>query len=170
MFKRYVVDLPLHGGKCPPWLFEKMVRLSRAILLLVYKEFGRRELLNRLSDPFWFQAFGCLLGFDWHSSGLTTTVGGAIKKALEPYFKDLGLFICGGKGKTALQTPQEIVFWGESASLENEVSRLICLSRLIAKIDNCVLQDGFTLYFHLFIFTKDNYWAVIQQGMDEKNL
>ncbi len=170
MVKRYVVDLPLHGGKCPPWLFEKMVRLSRAILLVIYKEFGRKELLFRLSDPFWFQAFGCLLGFDWHSSGLTTTVGGAIKKGLEPYFKDLGIFICGGKGNMALHTPKEIEFWGELASLERDVSQFVLLSRLIAKIDNSVLQDGFTLYFHLFIFTKDRDWAVIQQGMDEKNL
>ncbi len=170
MFRRAIVDLPLHGGKCPPWLFEKMVRLSRAIILVIYKEFGEEEVLSRLSDPYWFQAFGCLLGFDWHSSGLTTTVGLAIKKGLEPYFNDLGFFICGGKGKSALQTPQEIEKWAEKVSLSKEASEFVWLSRLIAKIDNNLLQDGFSLYFHLFIFTKNKKWAVIQQGKDEKNL
>lgn len=169
MLYRSVVDLPLHSGECPRWLFDKMVRLSRAILLVIYREFGRRELILRLSDPFWFQALGCLVGFDWHSSGLTTTLGAAVKKALEPYFRDLGIFICGGKGKSALNTPKEIEFWVEKAGLENEISQFIILSRLIAKIDNHALQDGFHLYFHLFIFSKDKDWAIIQQGMDENN-
>lgn len=167
MIKKSVVDLPLHGGKCPSWLFEKMVRLARAILLLVYIEFGREEVLKRLADPFWFQALGCLLGFDWHSSGLTTTVGGALKEALSPYFKDLGIYICGGKGKRALQTPQEIEFWGEKHGLSLQIQSLITLSKLVAKIDNNALQDGFHLYFHLFIFSKEGSWVVIQQGMDE---
>lgn len=170
MPKRYVVDLPLHSGQCPPWLFEKMVRLSRAILLIIYQDFGRKELLNRLSDPFWFQAFGCLLGFDWHSSGLTTTVGAAVKKALEPFFQELGFFICGGKGKRALATPSEIQFWAEKAGLQRDISQLVTLSKLVARIDNYALQDGFSLYFHLFMFTKDKDWAVLQQGMDEKSL
>ncbi|MFN4196889.1 MAG: DUF763 domain-containing protein [Caldimicrobium sp.] len=170
MLYRSAVDLPLHTGQCPRWLFDKMVRLSRAILLVIYREFGIRELLFRLSDPFWFHALGCLVGFDWHSSGLTTTLGAAVKKALEPYFEDLGIFICGGKGKSALNTPKEIKFWAEKASLNNEISDFVSLSRLIAKIDNHALQDGFHLYFHLFIFTKDKDWAIIQQGMDEKNL
>lgn len=170
MFRRSIVDLPLHSGKCPPWLFEKMTRLGRAILLVVCREFGRKELLKRLSDPYWFQALGCLLGFDWHSSGLTTTLGSAIKKALEPHFKELGIFICGGKGKNALNTPREIEFWGEKCGLGREISSLITLSRLIARIDNNALQDGFNLYFHLFIFTSDGKWVVIQQGMDEKSL
>ncbi|MGB9761404.1 MAG: DUF763 domain-containing protein [Caldimicrobium thiodismutans] len=170
MFRKAIVDLPLHNGKCPPWLFEKMIRLGRAILLVVYREFGREELLKRLSDPYWFQALGCLLGFDWHSSGLTTTLGGALKKGLEPYFKEIGLFICGGKGRGALNTPKEIEFWGEKVGLTQEVSQFITLSRLIARIDNNALQDGFHLYFHLFIFTKDGKWTVIQQGMDEKSL
>ncbi|MCS7278690.1 MAG: DUF763 domain-containing protein [Thermodesulfobacteriaceae bacterium] len=167
MIKKDIVDLPLHGGKCPSWLFEKMVRLSRAILLLVYMEFGREELLRRISDPFWFQALGCLLGFDWHSSGLTTTVGGALKEALSPYFKEIGIYLCGGKGKRALQTPQEIEFWGEKHALPLETQYLITLSRLTARIDNHALQDGFKLYFHLFIFSKEGSWAVVQQGMDE---
>lgn len=170
MVIRNIVDLPLHGGKCPPWLFERMVRLSRAILLLIYEEFGAKELIKRLTDPFWFQAFGCLLGFDWHSSGLTTTVGGAIKEALKPYFKDLGIYLCGGKGKRALETPQEIITWGEKEGLPQKAIKFVTLSRLTAKIDNNAIQDGFQLYFHLFIFTKNGEWGVIQQGMDEKTL
>jgi hypothetical protein len=169
MVTRSVVDLPLHGGKCPPWLFEKMVRLSRAILLLIYEEFGAKELIKRLTDPFWFQSLGCLLGFDWHSSGLTTTVGGAVKEALKPYFKDMGIYICGGKGKRALNTPQEIINWGEKEGLSQNSYRFVTLSRLTARIDNNAIQDGFQLYFHLFIFSKNGEWGVIQQGMDEKS-
>ncbi len=168
MIIRNIVDLPLHSGKCPPWLFEKMVKLSRAILLLVYEEFGPKELIERLTDPFWFQALGCLLGFDWHSSGLTTTVGAAVKEALKPYFKELGIYICGGKGRRALKTPEEIIYWGEKEALSQKTEKLITLSRLTAKIDNNAIQDGFQLYFHLFIFSKEGYWGVIQQGMDEK--
>lgn len=168
MIRRAIVDLPLHGGKCPRWLFEKMVRLGRAILLIIYEEFGSKEVVKRLSDPYWFQAFGCLLGFDWHSSGLTTTVGAAVKEALRPYFKEIGIYICGGKGKTALKTPQEINFWGEKHGLPQEITKFITLSRLTARIDNNAIQDGFQLYFHLFIFTKNGYWGVIQQGMEEK--
>ncbi len=167
MIEKAIVDLPLHAGKCPFWLFEKMVRLSRAILLLVYMEFGREELLKRISNPFWFQALGCLLGFDWHSSGLTTTLGSAIKEALLPYFKEIGIYICGGKGKKALQTPQEIEFLAEKYGLSTEIYTLITLSKLVAKIDNNAIQDGFQLYFHLFIFSEKGNWAVIQQGMDE---
>lgn len=167
MIYKATVDLPLHSGKCPPWLFEKMVRLSRSILLIIYQEFGKKELLKRLSDPLWFQAFGCLLGFDWHSSGLTTTVGGAIKRGLEPLFQELGLFICGGKGRSALNTPVEIEKWAWRAGLSSEKQSLITLSRLVARIDNNALQDGFQLYFHLFVFTSEGDWAVIQQGMDE---
>lgn len=169
MVTRSIVDLPLHGGKCPSWLFEKMVRLSRAILLLVYEEFGAKELIKRLTDPFWFQALGCLLGFDWHSSGLTTTVGGAVKEALKPFFKDMGIYICGGKGKRALNTPQEIIHWGEKEGLSQSSHKFITLSRLTARIDNNAIQDGFQLYFHLFIFSKNGEWGVIQQGMDEKS-
>jgi len=170
MITRSIVDLPLHGGKCPNWLFERMVRLSRAILLLIYEEFGAKELIKRLTDPFWFQALGCLLGFDWHSSGLTTTVGGAVKEALKPHFKELGIYICGGKGKRALNTPQEIITWGEKEALPQKVFKFVTLSRLTARVDNNAIQDGFQLYFHLFIFSKNGDWGVIQQGMDENTL
>jgi len=134
---------------------------------LICEEFGREELLKRLTDPLWFQALGCLLGFDWHSSGLTTTVGGAIKEALKPHFKEVGIFLCGGKGKTALKTPKEIFFWGEKVGLSSELSKLVDFSRLTAKIDNSAIQDGFTIYYHLFVFTSEGSWGVVQQGMDE---
>ncbi len=143
MLQKSVVDLPLHGGKCPPWLFERMVKLSRAIFIVILEEFGKKELLKRLADPFWFQALGCLLGFDWHSSGLTTTVGGAVKEALAPFFKEIGLFICGGKGKRALQTPSEIKTYAEKSSLSQASQNLITISRLVARVDNNALQDGF---------------------------
>lgn len=138
--------------------------------MIIYQEFGKKELLKRLSDPLWFQALGCLLGFDWHSSGLTTTVCGAIKKGLEPLFRELGVYICGGKGKNALSTPLEIEEWACKAGLSSETNRFITLSRLVARIDNNALQDGFQLYFHLFIFTDEGDWAVIQQGMDKSSL
>jgi hypothetical protein len=170
MIQKSVVDLPLHGGKCPPWLFERMVKLSRAIFIVILEEFDKKELLKRLADPFWFQALGCLLGFDWHSSGLTTTVGGAVKVALAPLFKEIGLFICGGKGKRALQTPSEIETYAEKSGLSQASQNLITISRLVARVDNNAIQDGFQLYFHLFFFTDDGSWAVIQQGMDEKSL
>lgn len=162
------VDLPLHTGKCPTWLFEKMVKLGRSILLIVYHEFGEEELIKRITDPFWFQAFGCVLGFDWHSSGLTTTVGTAIKEALKPYFKDLKIYICGGKGQTALKTPQEINYWAEKHGFPQFAEKYVTLSRLVARIDNNAIQDGFQLYFHLMVFSLKGTWGVIQQGMDEK--
>ncbi len=166
MLTRYTVDLPLHTGKCPRWLFDKMVRLSRAILLFIYEEFGEDELLKRVCDPWWFQALGCILGFDWHSSGLTTTVGAAIKEALKPYFQEIGFFICGGKAKTALKTPEEIMNWGDKGGLSNICQNFVNFSRLVARIDNNAIQDGFKLYFHLFVFTKKGNWGVIQQGME----
>lgn len=168
MIQKSVVDLPLHGGKCPPWLFERMVRLSRAIFIVILEEFDKKELLKRLSDPFWFQALGCLLGFDWHSSGLTTTVGGAIETALAPLSREVGLFVCGCKGKRDLQTPTEIEAHAEGSGSSKHSESLVIISRLVAKVDNNALQDGFQLYFHLFIFTDDGAWAVIQQGMDKK--
>ncbi len=163
-----IADLPLHGGKAPRWLFSRMVRLARAISLVIIEEFGPEELLRRLSDPFWFQAFGCLLGFDWHSSGLTTTVCGALKEAFKPLASEVGLFICGGKAKSSLRTPEEIIFWAERAALPNKFQELIRISRLAAKVDNAALQDGFSLYHHVFFFTKGGAWAVIQQGMNEE--
>ncbi|GAB5047498.1 DUF763 domain-containing protein [Thermodesulfovibrio sp. TK110] len=166
MQKTGVANLPLHSGKAPHWLFKRMVALSRAIVELMIIELGKEELLRRLSDPYWFQCFGCVLGFDWHSSGVTTTVTGALKEALRGVEHEFGLFIAGGKAKRALQTPQEIINYAEYSGFTPEP--LIYASRLSAKVDNVAVQDGFSLYHHTIIFTSEGHWCVIQQGMNEK--
>ena len=159
---------PLHGGHCPPWLFEKMTQLSAAIVEAIIVEFGPDEILRRFSDPVWFQAFGGVIGFDWHSSGLTTVGLGALKTGLAPRQKELGLFIVGGKGKAAQQTPHEIDALGESAALSQELNRLKDTSRLVAKVDSALVQDSYDLYHHVMIFTASGRWAVIQQGMNDR--
>ncbi len=156
--------LPLHYGKAPTWLFEKMSNLASQICLVIVSEFGTEEMLYRLADPFWFQAFGCLLGFDWHSSGLTTTVTAAIKEGLKPIQNEVGFYIAGGKGKTALKTPIEIETIGFKSGLK-KTEELIRISRLTARIDNNAVQDGFKLYHHCLFFDKKGNWAVVQQGM-----
>ena len=161
------IEMRLHGGKAPAWLFHRMRRLAREIGLIVIEEYGRDELLRRLSDPYWFQAFGCVLGFDWHSSGLTTTTCGALKEALNPLAKETGLFIAGGKGKTSRRTPEEIERFGETAGISAE--GLVYASRMSAKVDSSAVQDGYQLYHHTFIFTEDSRWTVIQQGMNDTN-
>ncbi|MGC9048961.1 MAG: DUF763 domain-containing protein [Patescibacteria group bacterium] len=160
-----IVNLPLHWGSMPAWLFERMTKLARAIIEAMVYEFGRKEILLRLSDPYWFQSFGCLLGFDWHSSGLSTTVCGAIKEALRGTERVLGLFVAGGKGKTSRKTPNEIELYGEKYSIRRTAD-LIYASKMSAKVDNTAVQDGFQIYHHTFIFTKEGDWAVIQQGMN----
>ncbi|MBN1621135.1 MAG: DUF763 domain-containing protein [Endomicrobiales bacterium] len=165
--KTGIADLPLHGGKAPRWLFSRMTRLSREIIKAVVWNFGPDELIARLSDPFWFQAFGCILGFDWHSSGLTTTVCGAMKQGMRGIEKDLGIFFTGGKGSVSRQTPNEITLKSESVSINP--SPLIYASRLSAKVDSAAVQDGYQLYQHMFIFTLKGKWSVIQQGMNEAN-
>jgi len=160
-----IAHLPLHYGKAPAWLFSKMKRLSREITIWVVSEFGPQEMLLRLSDPNWFQAFGCVLGFDWHSSGLTTTVCGALKEGIAGLESDLGLFVAGGKGGRSRKTPSEIESFCDRIYLEPQ--KLIYASRMAAKVDNSGLQDGYQLYHHVFLFTKDGYWGVIQQGMNE---
>jgi len=157
-------DLPLHSGEVPRWLFQRMVRLARALVLALVEDFGPHEVLRRLSDPFWFQAFGCLLGFDWHSSGLTTTVCGALKAGLAGLEGDTGLFVAGGKGAVSRNTPAEILRAGER--LGRDLSPLVRASRLSAKVDNAALQDHYHLYHHTFLFTADGAWAVVQQGMN----
>ncbi len=161
--RRGMATLPLHGGRAPRWLFEKMVRLSRAIVTLIVEEFGRKEFLLKISDPFWFQAFGCVLGFDWHSSGVTTTTLGALKEGLRPLFKELGIYVCGGKGRASRKTPDEIVRFCELEGISPD--NLVYASRMAAKVDSAALQDGYSLYHHGFIFTVDGDWAVVQQGM-----
>jgi len=166
--KTGTMGLPLHGGKAPRWLFNRMEKLSREIILMVVSEYGPEEMLYRLSDPLWFQAFGCVLGFDWHSSGVTTTVCGAVKEAVKGLEKDLGFFVAGGKGATSRKTPLEI----ENAAnlMGKDFSSLIYNSKIAAKVDNNALQDGYQLYHHCFIFTKDgDTWSVIQQGMNESS-
>ncbi len=162
-----VANLPLHGGKAPAWLFQRMVRLSREIAVVVVEDYGPDELLRRLSDPFWFQAFGCVLGFDWHSSGLTTTACGALKEGLRGIERDLGVFVAGGKGGASRKTPSEVE--AASDALSVDAARLVYASRMSAKVDSAAVQDGYQLYHHAFIFTRDGRWTVVQQGMNETN-
>jgi len=160
-------NLPLHYGSAPAWLFGRMEKLAREITIVIVDEFGAEEFLRRISHPYWFQSFGCVLGFDWHSSGLTTTVGGALKVGLKDVSRDLGLFVAGGKGATSRKTPSEIE--NVSRELGKDFSKLIYSSKMSAKVDNTALQDGFQLYHHNFFFTKAGSWAVVQQGMNENN-
>ncbi|MFC2066690.1 DUF763 domain-containing protein [Chloroflexota bacterium] len=162
-----ITNLPLHYGKAPRWLFDRMVKLAREITIAIVTEFGTEEMLRRLSHPCWFQALGCILGFDWHSSGVTTTVCGALKEAVKGMERDLGLFVAGGKGKTSRQTPAEIEGWGEIISLDP--APLVYASRMSAKVDSSAVQDGYQLYHHSFLFTTNGSWTVIQQGMNEAN-
>jgi hypothetical protein len=164
--QRYA-DLPLHYGKVPPWLAERMSLLGGAIIESVVMEYGRKEVMARMSDPMWFQALGCVLGMDWHSSGITTSVMGALKKALNPKFNELGIYICGGKGKYSRQTPAELTMLSERTGLNG--AELVRNSRLSAKVDNNAIHDGFQIYLHTFLVTKEGEWAVIQQGMNDGN-
>ncbi|MCX8110985.1 MAG: DUF763 domain-containing protein [Syntrophorhabdaceae bacterium] len=164
--KRAITNLPLHYGKAPAWLFSRMKMFSAALIEVILIEFGPKELIERLADPIWFQAMGCAAGFDWHSSGVTTTLCGALKEGLTMLGDDVPVAICGGKAKTAIATPNEITLYGERWGMD--VSGFIELSRLCAKIDNTAIQDGYSLYHHTFIFTREGDWAVIQQGMNEK--
>jgi hypothetical protein len=158
--------LPLHGGKAPRYLFERMVPLSREIVIFLVSEFGREEVLRRLSDPYWFQAFGCVLGFDWHSSGLTTTVCGALKEGLRGLEKDLGIFVAGGKGATSRKTPDEITVACDR--IGRDPQPLVYASRISAKVDNSAVQDGYQLYHHSFVFTAEGQWCIVQQGMSDE--
>ncbi len=162
-----LAHLPLHGGKAPRWLFERMTRLSREITIAIVSEFGGEEMLRRLSDPFWFQGLGCVLGWDWHSSGVTTTVCGALKEGARGLEHELGIYIAGGKGKTSRQTPEQITRHSEHIS--RDPAPLVYASRMTAKVDSCAIQDGYQLYHHTFLFTKSGNWAVIQQGMNDRN-
>jgi len=164
--KTGIAYLPLHYGKAPSWLFNRMKILGRQIILIMVEEFGPEEVLRRLSDPFWFQAFGCVLGFDWHSSGLTTTLCGALKEGLKDIGKEIGIFVCGGKGAVSRKTPKEIEDLADKRLIKVSPEGLVYASRMSAKVDSCALQDGYQLYHHTFILTCDGKWAVIQQGMN----
>jgi hypothetical protein len=160
-------DLPLHYGKVPPWLAQRMTLLGGAIVESIVLEYGKSAVLTRLSDPFWFQAFGCALGMDWHSSGITTSVMGSLKAAVNPKFNDLGIYICGGKGKHSRKTPEELLLLADRTGLNG--TELVRSSKLSAKVDNTAIQDGFQLYLHNFIVTDEGEWAVVQQGMNDAN-
>jgi len=157
--------LPLHGGKVPPWLFSKMKELGRALMEVILIEYSKQKILDNLSDPFWFQSLGCVLGFDWHSSGVTTTTMGALKEAFSDL--DAGLYICGGKGKTSLKTPDEIKEIGDKTGIKTD--SLIYASRLAAKVDNTAIQDGYSIYHHTIIFTNSEDWCIVQQGLNNEN-
>ena len=160
-------DLPLHHGRVPPWLANRMARLGRAIVEALVVEYGRGEVVRRLSDPLWFQSFGAVMGMDWHSSGITTSVVGALKRGLNPISKELGIYVCGGRGRHSRNTPQELMQVAEKTGLDG--LGLVRSSRLSAKVDNTAIQDGFQIYLHSFIVTQEGEWAVVQQGMNEQN-
>ncbi len=166
--KRRLAQLPLHSGKAPPWLFKRMTRLAGAVTMAIVEEFGPAEMLRRLSDPWWFQAFGCVLGFDWHSSGVTTVTCGALKEAARTLGKDLGILVAGGKGAASRKTPREISDAADRHAITSG-DRLVYASRMSAKVDSAAVQDGFGIYHHSFFFTPEGQWCVVQQGMDEKS-
>jgi hypothetical protein len=162
-----IANLPLHYGQAPRWLFDRMVKLAREITIAIVADYGPEEMLRRLSHPYWFQAFGCVLGYDWHSSGVTTVLCGALKEGIKGLEREMGFFVAGGKGKTSRRTPAELENWGELISLDP--TPLVYASRLSAKVDSAAIQDGYQLYHHAFFFTRRGRWAVVQQGMNEKN-
>ena len=157
-------DLPLHGGRVPQWLGERMTRLGAVIAEAIVIEYGRDELLRRLAHPFWFQSFGTVMGMDWHSSGITTSVVGALKRGLKPLAGELGVHVCGGRGAHSRNTPHELAAIGERVGFD--ALKLATASRLVAKVDSAAVQDGFDLYLHGFIVTDDGRWVVVQQGMN----
>jgi hypothetical protein len=158
-------DLPLHSGYVPPWLVTRMASLGRVIVEAIVHHYGRDELLRRLAHPFWFQSFGAVMGMDWHSSGITTSVIGALKRGLSPIQDELGLYVCGGRGRHSRRTPDELIQVGERTGLD--AVPLARASRLVAKVDSAAVQDGFDLYLHSFIVTADGKWCVVQQGMSD---
>jgi uncharacterized protein len=157
-------DLPLHGGRVPAWLGDRMTRLGAIIVEAIVIEYGRDEVLRRLAHPFWFQSFGAVMGMDWHSSGITTSVIGALKRGLTPLAAELGIHVCGGRGNHSRRTPGELVAIGERVGIDG--GALATTSRLVAKVDSAAVQDGFDLYLHGFIVTDDGHWVVVQQGMN----
>ena len=157
-------DLPLHGGRVPRWLADRMTRLGAVMAEAIVLHYGRDELLRRLAHPFWFQSFGAVMGMDWHSSGITTSVIGALKRGLEPLSGELGLHVCGGRGRHSRKTPDELTAIGERVGFDG--AALARASRLVAKVDSAAVQDGFDLYLHGFIVADDGHWAVVQQGMN----
>lgn len=166
--KTGIAHLPLHYGECPPWLFSRMRALGRAVTEAIVFEYGQKEFLARISNPFFFQSLGCVLGFDWHSSGSSTTVCGALKEGL--WESDCGVRVLGGKGKTSRKTPAEIEELDKQFSLPTKkIWELKKASKLSAKVDNAAVQDGYQLYHHSFFVSEKGEWAVVQQGMNSEN-
>lgn len=157
-------DLPLHHGHVPVWLAQRMSKLAAGIVEAIVIEYGKSEVMRRMSDPLWFQSLGSVLGMDWHSSGITTSVMGALKKAINPMSRDLGIYVCGGRGKHSRQTPAELLKVADKVGLDG--NHLVKCSKLSAKIDNTAIQDGFQLYLHSFLVTDEGEWTVVQQGMN----
>jgi uncharacterized protein len=162
-----VADLPLHGGRVPSWLAERMTKLGSAITETVIHDYGTSAFLSRLSDPFWFQALGAVMGMDWHSSGITTSVMGALKRGLAPKADELGLYVCGGRGRFSRNTPYELRGLAERHGFDGDA--LVRTSRLTARIDNNAIGDGFQIYLHSFVLTANGEWAVVQQGLNDKS-
>lgn len=164
---RGVATFTLDYGKCPPWLFQRMVTLGREIVEVLIAEYGPDEFVKRIADPVWFQSLGTVLAFDWNASGLTTILTAALKEAIKSREEELGVFICGGKGKTSRRTPEEIARWGARIALPvGSVEQLTYNSKMSAKVDSALVQDGFQIYHHTFFFSKNGAWAVVQQGMN----
>ncbi len=162
-----VADLPLHGGRVPHWLADRMTKLGTAITETIIYDYGTSLFLSRLSDPFWFQALGAVMGMDWHSSGITTSVMGALKRGLAPRADELGIYICGGRGRFSRNTPSELRFLAERRGFDGEA--LVRTSRLTARVDNNAIADGFQIYLHNFVVTNDGEWAVVQQGLNDRS-
>lgn len=160
-------DLPLHYGYVPKWLAERMAKLGLAVVETIVMDYGKNEVLTRISDPFWFQSLGAVMGMDWHSSGITTSVMGTLKRAINPHSRELGIYICGGKGNHSRETPNELLKISEKTGLDG--NHLVKCSKLSAKVDNTAIQDGFQLYTHNFILTNEGKWAVVQQGMSAQS-
>ncbi len=165
--KTGTANLPLHYGAAPRWLFNRMKKLAREIVVFMVSDLGPEEVLRRIADPFWFQAFGCVLGFDWHSSGVTTTTCAALKEGLKGVGEGLGLYVAGGKGGASRKTPEETSRHCDKLSLDPEP--LVFASRMSAKVDSAAVQDGYSIYHHCFLFTQKGSWAVVQQGMNESS-
>src|SRR2546423_5905834 len=162
-----IADLPLHGGRVPAWLAERMTRLGSAITETIVHDYGASAFLSRLSDPFWFQALGAVMGMDWHSSGITTSVMGALKRGLAPRADELGIHICGGRGRHSRNTPHELRLIAERRGFDGD--RLVRTSRLTARIDNNAIADGFQIYLHCFVVSSKGEWAVVQQGLNDQS-
>ncbi len=171
MIQRGIATFTLDSGKCPKWLYDRMVRLGREMIFVIINEYGSDEFVRRIADPVWFQSLGTVLAFDWNASGLTTILTAALKEAIRGHERNLGIFICGGKGKTSRKTPDEIKDWGGVLALPGpKVDNLVYNSKMAAKVDSALIQDGFQIYHHSFLFSKKGSWAVVQQGMNTANL